>query len=284
MVNQAYRRIVVKVGSSTLTHPEGGLNLRRIDRLAMVLSDIKNQGHEVILVSSGAVAAGVAKLHQNARPSSMKEKQAAASIGQCELMFLYDKVFAQYGQMISQLLLTKTVIDKETLRINVQNTLSTLLSYGVIPIVNENDSVAVDELAYGDNDTLSALTAKIICADLLILLSDIDGLYDADPRSHPEATFIQEVREIDDRIRALAKDATSNTGTGGMITKLQAAEIATAAQIDMVIANGTHPDILYDILQGSARCTRFIKKEDTYGTIDTGTTNQSSSSNSHESR
>ncbi len=209
MTKKDYRRIVVKVGSSTLTHAQGGLNLRRIDRLAMVLSDIKNSNHEVILVSSGAVAAGAAKLALKKRPQLMKEKQAAASIGQCELMFLYDKMFSQYGQIVSQLLLTKTVLTNEMLRENATNTLSTLLSYGVIPIVNENDSVAVDEIAYGDNDTLSAVTASIIQADLLILLSDIDGLFDDDPTVNPHAELISEVRCIDASVTKLAKASKS---------------------------------------------------------------------------
>lgn len=258
MTKKDYRRIVVKVGSSTLTHAQGGLNLRRIDRLAMVLSDIKNSNHEVILVSSGAVAAGAAKLALKKRPQLMKEKQAAASIGQCELMFLYDKMFSQYGQIVSQLLLTKTVLTNEMLRENATNTLSTLLSYGVIPIVNENDSVAVDEIAYGDNDTLSAVTASIIQADLLILLSDIDGLFDDDPTVKPHAELIREVRCIDASVTKLAKDSGTKVGTGGMITKLQAAQIAMDNHIDMIIANGDNPDILYDILNDTARCTKFI--------------------------
>lgn len=258
MTIKNYQRIVVKVGSSTLTHTQGGLNLRRIDRLAMVLSDIKNSNHEVILVSSGAVAAGAAKLSLKKRPQLMKEKQAAASIGQCELMFLYDKMFSQYGQIVSQLLLTKTVLTNEILRENATNTLSTLLSYGVIPIVNENDSVAVDEIAYGDNDTLSAVTASIIQADLLILLSDIDGLFDDDPTMNPQAELISEVRNIDASVTRLAKDSSKEVGTGGMITKLQAAQIAMDNHMDMVIANGNNPDILYDILNGTARCTKFI--------------------------
>lgn len=255
------KRIVVKVGSSTLTHPQGGLNFRKIDRLAMVLSDIKNSGKEVILVSSGAVAAGVSKLHMKQRPQEMKEKQAAASVGQCELMFTYDKYFSQYSQTVSQLLLTKTVLSNEILRENAVNTLETLLSYGVIPIVNENDSVAVDEIAYGDNDTLSAVTAKIIQADLLILLSDIDGLFDDDPSINPNAKLIPVVTELNDSIYKLAKGASSNTGTGGMITKLNAAEIATSASIHMVIANGANPDILYHILENDAACTIFKRKE-----------------------
>lgn len=257
---QDVKRIVVKVGSSTLTHPDGGLNFRKIDRLAMVLADIKNSGKEVILVSSGAVAAGVSKLKMSSRPSEMKEKQAAASVGQCELMFIYDKYFSQYGQVVSQLLITKTVLTSETLRTNAVNTLETLLKYGVIPIVNENDSVAVDEIAYGDNDTLSAVTAKIIHADVLILLSDIDGLFDDDPTKNPQANLIPVVEELNDDIYKLAKGATSKTGTGGMVTKLHAADIATQSGIDMVIANGANPDILYHILEGSNKCTRFIAK------------------------
>ena len=257
---QDVKRIVIKVGSSTLTHPDGGLNFRKIDRLAMVLADIKSSGKEVILVSSGAVAAGVSKLKMSSRPSEMKEKQAAASVGQCELMFIYDKYFSQYGQVVSQLLITKTVLTSETLRTNAVNTLETLLQYGVIPIVNENDSVAVDEIAYGDNDTLSAVTAKIIHADVLILLSDIDGLFDDDPSKNPQASLIPVVEELNDDIYKLAKGATSKTGTGGMVTKLHAADIATQSGIDMVIANGANPDILYHILEGSKKCTRFIAK------------------------
>ena len=190
------RRIVVKVGSSTLTHPQGGLHFQKIDQLAMALSDIKNSGKDVILVSSGAVSAGVAKLQMRHRPTLMKEKQAAASVGQSELMFIYDKFFSQYGQTIAQLLLTKTITHNETLRMNAVNTLETLLSYGVIPIVNENDSVATDEIAYGDNDTLSAVTAYLTNADLLILLSDIDGLYDDNPTLHPNAKLIPVVNHI----------------------------------------------------------------------------------------
>mgnify|MGYP001122342332 FL=1 len=218
------RRIVVKVGSSTLTHPQGGLRFQKIDQLAMVLSDIKNSGKDVILVSSGAVSAGVAKLQMRHRPTLMKEKQAAASVGQSELMFIYDKFFSQYGQTIAQLLLTKTITHNETLRINAVNTLETLLSYGVIPIVNENDSVATDEIAYGDNDTLSAVTAYLTNADLLILLSDIDGLYDDNPTLHPNAKLIPVVNHISEEIQAMAKGAGSKHGTGGMVTKLYAAQ------------------------------------------------------------
>ena len=266
------RRIVVKVGSSTLTHPQGGLHFQKIDQLAMVLSDIKNSGKDVILVSSGAVSAGVAKLQMRHRPTLMKEKQAAASVGQSELMFIYDKFFSQYGQTIAQLLLTKTITHNETLRINAVNTLETLLSYGVIPIVNENDSVATDEIAYGDNDTLSAVTAYLTNADLLILLSDIDGLYDDNPtrRSsdlnptlHPNAKLIPVVNHISEEIQAMAKGAGSKHGTGGMVTKLYAAQYAGEHGIPMIIANGKQPSILYHILKNTYRGTLFdLKKEE----------------------
>lgn len=256
------KRIVVKVGSSTLTHPSGGLNFQKIDQLAMTLSDIKNSGLDVILVSSGAVAAGVAKLQMQNRPQLMREKQAAASVGQCELMFIYDKFFSQYGQSIAQLLITKTVTKNKTLRTNAINTLETLLEYGVIPIVNENDSVAVDEIAYGDNDTLSAVTAYIIQADLLILLSDIDGLYDDDPTHNKDANLIHIVKQIDENILHMAKGADSSHGTGGMVTKITAAQYAAQHHIPMIIANGKQPAILYDILKGNYRGTLFDIEED----------------------
>lgn len=257
------RRIVVKVGSSTLTHPQGGLHFQKIDQLAMALSDIKNSGKDVILVSSGAVSAGVAKLQMRHRPTLMKEKQAAASVGQSELMFIYDKFFSQYGQTIAQLLLTKTITHNETLRMNAVNTLETLLSYGVIPIVNENDSVATDEIAYGDNDTLSAVTAYLTNADLLILLSDIDGLYDDNPTLHPNAKLIPVVNHISEEIQAMAKGAGSKHGTGGMVTKLYAAQYAGEHGIPMIIANGNQPSILYHILKNTYRGTLFdLKKEE----------------------
>lgn len=250
------KRIVVKVGSSTITR-SNGLNLRKIDQLAMVLSDIKNKGIDVVLVSSGAVSAGASKLKMKQRPSLMREKQAAASVGQCELMFIYDKFFSQYGQTISQLLITKTVTTSETLRYNAINTLETLLQYGVIPIVNENDSVAVDEIAYGDNDTLSAVTAFLVHSDLLVLLSDIDGLYDKNPSKYEDAKLIPVVKEIDEHILSMAEDASSKVGTGGMITKLHAAQFASEHGIPMIIANGAQPSILYDILENQYCGTLF---------------------------
>lgn len=256
------KRVVIKVGSSTLTHPNGGLNFQKIDQLAMVLSDMKNSGRDVVLVSSGAVSAGVAKLNMQHRPTDMKEKQAAASVGQCELMFIYDKFFSQYGQTISQLLITKTVTRNETLRNNAINTLETLLQYGVIPIINENDSVATDEIAYGDNDTLSAVSAWLVQADLLILLSDIDGLYDDDPSKNAQANLIPVVDHIDDTILTMAKGAGSEHGTGGMITKLHAAQIAIENHIPMIIANGQKPTILYDILNNQYRGTLFDVHEE----------------------
>lgn len=255
-------RIVVKVGSSTLTHANGGLNFQKIDQLAMVLSDIKNSGKDIILVSSGAVSAGVSKLQMKSRPTLMREKQAAASVGQCELMFIYDKFFSQYGQKIAQLLITKTVTNDETLRTNAINTLETLLEYGVIPIVNENDSVAVDEIAYGDNDTLSAVTASIIHADLLILLSDIDGLYDDDPAKNQNAKLIPVVSTINESIESMAKGAGSKHGTGGMITKIHAAKFANEHNIPMIIGNGDRPAILYDILNNDYRGTLFDIEEE----------------------
>lgn len=255
------KRIVVKVGSSTITR-DNGLNLRKIDRLAMVLSDIKNKGIDVVLVSSGAVAAGASKLKMKDRPSLMREKQAAASVGQCELMFIYDKFFSQFGQTISQLLLDKTVTTNEMLRYNAINTLETLLQYGVIPVVNENDSVAVDEIAYGDNDTLSAVTAFLVHADLLVLLSDIDGLYDKNPSEYEDAKLLSVVNHIDEHILAMAGDAGSKVGTGGMVTKLHAAQFASQHHIPMIIANGENPSILYDILENKYKGTLFDVKEE----------------------
>lgn len=261
--NKAIRRLVVKVGSSTITHQKGGLNFQKMDHLAMTLTDLKNSGIEVVLVTSGAVAAGVSKLNMRISPSSMKEKQAAASVGQCELMFLYDKLFSQYGQTVSQLLITKTVIKNEELRTNAVNTLETLFQYGVIPIVNENDSVATDEIAYGDNDTLSAVTACLINADLLVLLSDIDGLYDDNPNVNTNAKLIPIVEHINEEIINMAKGTGSTMGTGGMVTKINAAQFAVSHEIPMIIANGAFPSILYDILEDNYKGTLFQAERNT---------------------
>lgn len=255
------KRIVVKVGSSTITHKSGLLNLKKIDELARVLSDLKNAGHDVILVSSGAIAAGRGKMHMDKKPSRLEEKQALACVGQCELMYIYDKFFSQYSQSVGQLLLTKRVIVDDILRHNASNTLNTLLGYGVIPIINENDSVAIDEIVYGDNDTLSAITAKLIHADLLVLLSDIEGLYDKNPNEYKDAIKIDVVKEITEDIMAMASDTSSIVGTGGMITKLQAAKIACESGCNMVIANGENPTILYDIVDGKNCGTLFCAKD-----------------------
>ena len=255
------KRIVIKVGTSTLTHHTGSLNLRIMDKLAMVLSDIKNNGTDVILVTSGSITAGVSKLGLKERPKTIMEKQAAASVGQCELMFVYDKLFSQYGQMVSQILLTRDITEDDLFRENIVNTFETLLSYGVIPIVNENDSVAVDEIVYGDNDTLSAVTAKLVNADMLIILSDIDGFYDGNPQLNENAKLIPVIENITDEIENAAGDSGSLVGTGGMTTKISAAKIAVNSGIDMVICNGKRPESIYDILDGKQVGTLFMRKK-----------------------
>lgn len=256
-----HKRVVVKVGSSTLTHETGRLNLRMMDKIAMVLSDIKNNGTDVVLVTSAAVAAGVSKLGLKERPKTTKGKQAAASVGQCELMFAYDKIFSQYNQTVSQLLLTRDITENLKLKENVVNTFETLFTYNVIPIVNENDSVAVEELVYGDNDTLSAVTAKLVCADILIILSDIDGLYDKNPQEDESAKLIPVVYEITDEIEKAAGGSRSAVGTGGMATKIAAAKIAVESGIHMVIVNGKNPELIYNVLDGKTEGTLFLGKE-----------------------
>ena len=255
------KRIVVKIGSSSLTHSGGGINFRKIDRIAMVLSDIKNMGKEVILVTSGAVGAGMAKLGMRERPRIMEEKQAAASVGQCELMYMYDKFFAEYSIVVAQVLLTKYVL-LEDRRQHVVNSMERLLSQGVIPIVNENDTVAIDELELevGENDSLAANVATIANADLLVIMSDIDGLYDKDPHVHEDARLIPEVGRITDDIRDLAGGAGSALGTGGMATKIKAVEIAHAADIDVVLMNGKNPRKLYDLFEDKPVGTIFAKQ------------------------
>jgi len=257
------RRIAVKVGTSTLTHPNGTLNLRNMEHLVRVLSDLKNKGHDIILVSSGAIAVGVQKLRMSSRPQELRLKQAAAAVGQCELMHLYDKFFGEYSVIVGQILLTRDDVERPTVRENLLSTLHAMLELGAIPVINENDSVSHEEIESkdhicGDNDTLSAIVAELCDADLLVLLSDIEGLYDADPRENPAAKLIPEIRTIDDSIRAVAKGAGSNRGTGGMITKLQAAEICQNAGIDMVITHGARPETLYKIAEGTPVGTLFI--------------------------
>ena len=243
-------RIVVKIGSNTLTHSSGNLNLRRMETLVRTLSDFKNEGHEVVLVSSGAVAAGISKLQLGRRPESTEEKQALAAVGQAELIQVYERLFGAYGHTVAQILMTKDVIDDEVRRSAVENTFSELLKFGVIPIVNENDSVSSEEPKFGGNDTLSAYVALVCGADILINMSDIEGLYDSDPRTNPDARLISRVDAIDEKVLSYAGGAGTDRGTGGMITKLRAAEIVTAAGIPMLIVNGKSPDILYKISDG----------------------------------
>ena len=256
------RRIVVKVGSSTLTYDNGKPNIRRIEQLVRTISDLQNRGFEMVLVSSGAVAVGTAKLGLKERPRELAVKQAAAAVGQCELMYFYDKLFTEYNHIVAQLLLTGEDIHSEQRSRNVRNTLSRLLELGALPVINENDAVATDEIGVentiGENDSLSAIVAAAIGADLLILLSDIDGLYDSDPRRNPDAQLIETVPVIDAHILSLAGDKGSALATGGMVTKLHAAQIATAAGCEMVIANGEKPEVLYDIVDGRRAGTRFL--------------------------
>ena len=254
-------RIVVKIGTSTLAHPTGHLNIRRVEQLCKVMSDIKNAGHEVILVSSGAIGMGVGKLGLRERPKDIPTKQAAAAVGQCELMYTYDKLFSEYHHTVAQLLITGEDIQSEKRYGNFRNTLNRLLELGALPILNENDTVATEEIVIGDNDTLAAIVARSVEADLLILLSDIDGLYTADPHTHPDAVLLHKVTKIDDALRELAGVSSTKQGTGGMVTKLQAAEICLGCGCDMVIANGNNPDNLYAILDGKTIGTTFTKEE-----------------------
>ena len=255
-----HQRIVVKIGTSTLAHHTGLLNIRRVEELCKVLSDLKNAGHEIILVSSGAIGMGVGKLSLPQRPSDIPTKQAAAAVGQCELMYTYDKLFAEHNHTVAQILLTAYDVDHPDRFENFKNTMHRLLDLKALPIINENDTVATEELGIGDNDTLGAIVAVSMEADLLILLSDIDGLYTADPHTHPEATLIAEIPEITREIWDLAGGTGSSLGTGGMATKLQAASICVNSGCDMVIANGAEPAILYDIAEGKPVGSRFRGK------------------------
>lgn len=256
------KRIVFKVGTSTLTYDNGKLNIRKIESLVRVLSDLRNSGMDIILVTSGAIGVGVAKIGRGERPKALPHKQAMAAIGQCELMYLYDKLFSEYHNTVAQILLTPDVVDNPIRKQNAQNTFETLMEYGVIPVVNENDTVSTEEVEFGDNDTLSAIVAKLIGADLLVILSDIDGLYDKNPKNNSDAKLIGEVYGVDDKIKALAGGAGTSRGTGGMITKLSAAEIANGAGIDMIITNGDEPTKIYDILEGKQVGTVFFASEE----------------------
>lgn len=248
-VTQA-NRIVVKVGTSTLAHKTGLMNIQRMERLVKVLADLKNSGKEIILVSSGAIGVGVGKMGLKEKPTDTPAKQACAAIGQCELMYCYDKYFSEYNHSVAQVLLTRDIIDSPERKKNVINTFQNLLHYGVVPVVNENDTVAVEEIVFGDNDTLSAIVGSLVGADLLIILSDIDGVYDQNPRVNPNAKLIPHIPEITDSIRALAGDHGTSLGTGGMVTKITAAQIGLNAGFPTVILNGSRPENLYDLLEG----------------------------------
>ena len=254
-------KIIVKVGTSTLAYPSGRVNIRRFESLCRVISDLSNAGHRIILVSSGAIGMGVGKLRLHERPKDIAGKQAAAAVGQCELMYLYDKQFSEYNHTVAQLLLTAPDLDCPDRLEKFKATLTRLTDYGTIPIINENDTVATEEIEFGDNDTLAARVAAAAGGELLVLLSDIDGLYDTDPRKNADARLITEVYELTDEIMALGEGAGSSLGTGGMATKLKAAKIATNAGCEMIIADGADPEILYRIVSGEAVGTRFYPEK-----------------------
>ena len=256
-------RIVIKVGTSTLTHPTGRLDIRHVETLCKVLSDVKNAGHEVVLVSSGAIGMGVGKLNLRERPADMATKQAAAAVGQCELMYVYDQLFGTYNHTIAQILLTGEDLRDEARHRNFSNTVERLLDLNVLPVINENDTVSTVEIGVGDNDTLGALVAVSVGADMLIILSDIEGLYTADPRSDKSARLIAEVREITPAMRESAGGGGTALSTGGMATKLTAAKICMDAGTDMYILNGSKPLLLYDLLEGKTVGTKFIGRRET---------------------
>jgi len=258
------RRIVIKVGTSTLTYDTGKINFTRIDKLTRIISDLSNQGKEVILVTSGAIGVGVDKLKLPERPKTIREKQAVAAVGQCELMHMYSKFFSEYGHIVAQILLTRDIMSDDNCCKNVVNTFETLLTKGIVPIVNENDSVSIVELKVGqkdtfsENDTLSAIVAKLIHADLLIILSDIDGFFDSDPRKNSNSKMLSVIKEITPEIECYADGAGTKRGTGGMVTKLKAAKIATKAGVDVVLTNGSHPETIMDIINGQDIGTVFV--------------------------
>lgn len=255
-------RIIVKVGTSTLTYDNGNINLRRIEKLTRVLSDIVNSGKEVVLVTSGAIGVGVSKLKLKEKPQSIREKQAVASVGQCELMHIYSKFFGEYSHVVGQVLLTRDVVEDDHIRENVCNTFETLMENKIIPIVNENDTVSIDEIEnivkFGDNDNLSAIVSTLVKADLLIILSDIDGFYDCDPRSNVDAKLLKIIEKITPELESCAGGAGSNLGTGGMVTKLTAAKTAVSAGVNMVLVNGSDPSIILKVLDGEDVGTLFV--------------------------
>ena len=258
------KRIVVKIGTSTITHNDtGGLDVLKMEKLIRVLTDLRNQGKEVVLVSSGAIAVGRKALGLKEKPVDISVKQACASVGQARLMMVYQKLFAEYNQITSQILMTKYTMINDISRYNAQNTFRELLDMGVIPIVNENDTVSTDELEFGDNDTLSALVAALIGADMLILMSDIDGLYTDDPNQNPDAEFIDYVESITEKLKKMGKGSSSNVGTGGMATKISAARIATDSGADMVVANGADIYTIAGIMEGKEIGTLFKAHKNT---------------------
>ncbi len=254
------KRIVVKVGTSTLTYETGKTNIRRLMKLCSVLADLHNAGLDVVLVTSGAIGVGVGKLGLSEKPQDIPGRQAAACVGQTELMFMYDKFFSEYGQKIGQLLVTKSDFEQPERRENLSNAFQKLFEYGAIPVVNENDSVATEEIVYGDNDSLSAIVAVLTGADLLVILTDIDGLFDANPHEDPDARLIPVVETITPEIEALCGGAGTSRGTGGMLTKVHAAKTATAAGIPVVVMNGSAPQDLYRVIDGHQTGTLFLGK------------------------
>ena len=254
-------KITVKVGTSTLTHKTGRLNIRRVEELCKVLSDVKNAGHDIVLVSSGAIGMGVGKLNMADKPQDMPTKQATAAVGQCELMYVYDNLFQEYNHTVGQILITGEDLADSVRHENFTNTLNRLLELGALPIINENDTIATSEIAVGDNDTLGALVAASVKSDLFIVLTDIDGLYTADPRRDPNAQLISEVTEITEEMLQGAGGQGSSLGTGGMATKLSAAKISMDAGVYMIIVNGSSPEIIYDAVDGRSVGTRFIAEK-----------------------
>ena len=254
---QNIKRLVVKVGTSTLTYETGKTNIRRMMKLCSVLADLHNSGIDVVLVTSGAIGVGVGKLGLSEKPSDIPGRQAAATVGQCELMFMYDKFFSEYGQKIGQLLVTKSDFENDIRRENLSNTFEKLFEYGAIPVVNENDSVATEEIVYGDNDSLSAIVATLIKADGLVILSDIDGLFDSNPMENEDARLITVVEKIDESVFALCGGAGTKRGTGGMVTKVHAAQIAGEKGIPTVVMNGTAPQDIYKLIDGRQVGTLF---------------------------
>lgn len=251
------KKIVIKIGTSTLTHKTGNINIRRVEHLVKIIADLKNSGRDIILVSSGAVGVGMGKLGLDKKPRELSQKQALAAIGQCELMYLYDKLFSEYNHNVAQVLLTNDVISEKEDILKITNTFDKLLKYNVIPIVNENDTVSTEELEFGDNDTLSAVVSSIIKADLLVILTDIDGLYTDNPSKNKDAKRIEVVEEITDDIVNCCSDAVNNLGTGGMITKIKAGQIAFENNFDMVILSSKDPNDLYSLFDGENKGTLF---------------------------